>query len=186
MHLLSTLGEGDPYFYYFVVCWAINKKSRYGNSAYEANYFIFAFLTATLICYIFKPFFHMSRPYFDNLDLGDKKINDCSAEFGNPSGHSVLTAQTCTTLVLYYEQAYANLFQRKRDKCLKVLIRTCTFLFAAGVVFSRVYTGRHSFDQCLNGVMLGIWCACIGHYYWRPYCLDHSIFNTNTGREHNN
>lgn len=103
MHLFSDLGEGNPYFYAFVILWATNKNTKYGNASYEMNYFIMALVGATQMSYILKPTFHMSRPYFDNIDLGDTIMKDCSAEFGNPSGHSLLAGQTPLTVLWYYE-----------------------------------------------------------------------------------
>jgi membrane-associated phospholipid phosphatase len=52
-----------------------------------------------------------------------------------------------------------------------------TYIFIIGVAYSRVYTGRHSFDQCITGLLLGYWCAHIAHCYWKPYIFDSSIKN---------
>ena len=173
MHLFSDLGEGNPYFYAFVILWATNKNTKYGNASYESNYLIFALVSATQMSYILKPTFHMSRPYFDNITLGDTIMKDCSAEFGNPSGHSLLAGQTPLTVLWYYEQAYAKFF--KKHRYIKILLELFTGLFISGVGYSRVYTGRHSFDQVLTGLALGYWCAHIAHCYWKPHVFDVSL-----------
>ena len=50
-----------------------------------------------------------------------------------------------------------------------------TGLFIIGVGYSRVYTGRHSFDQVLTGLALGYWCAHAAHHYFRPHVFDMSL-----------
>ncbi len=47
-------------------------------------------MSSMTLSYLIKPILAKSRPFFDDLSLGDTNINDCSAEFGNPSGHSLL------------------------------------------------------------------------------------------------
>jgi len=96
------------------------------------------------ISYLMKPLLAKSRPYFDDASLGDTKINDCSAEFGNPSGHSVGTVQFVFNMLWHYQEIH-ELFFLKNPLKLKVL-KTLAYLYMMGVLYSRVYLGRHTFD----------------------------------------
>jgi len=116
-------------------------------------------------CYSLKPIYHESRPFFDDITLGDMNIKDCSAEFGNPSAHSILAGQIPLVLMWYYLDTYKDYFNK--NKMLKNFLRVFVWTFIIGVIYSRVYVGRHSFDQIIYGVLLGILLACFCHYYLR-------------------
>lgn len=66
------------------------------------------------VSYLLKPVFHMSRPYFDNISLGDTILKDCSAEFGNPSAHSIMAGQSPLTFMWYYFLVYKEYFDKHR------------------------------------------------------------------------
>jgi len=114
MHLLSFLGQGDPYAYFFIFIWALKINNKNANSQYEINYFMISLFAGMNVSYLLKPVFHMSRPYFDNISLGDTILKDCSAEFGNPSAHSVMAGQSPLTFMWYYFLVYKEYFDKHR------------------------------------------------------------------------
>jgi len=109
----------------FIILWAINTNTYYSKNAkkiskipwqygqqaiYEINYNIIALNSGMTMAYLMKPLLAKSRPYFDDVSLGDTQINDCSAEFGNPSGHSISTAQFVFNMLWHYEEIYRLFF----------------------------------------------------------------------------
>ena len=89
MRFFSFVGDGDCYFYFIMVVWAYGKWDRNSNYLFETDFLGMALMMGTTLCYILKSLFHKSRPFFDNITLGDTVMKDCAAEFGNPSGHSL-------------------------------------------------------------------------------------------------
>ena len=84
------------------------------------------------------------RPFFINPEL----LSNCKvAEFGSPSGHS-LVAATCYITT-------ATLFLRYFNSTIKT--RALTYTFVMNIVvytgLARVYEGMHSFDQILSGTI---------------------------------
>lgn len=104
------------------------------------------------------------------MRLGDIEMQDCSAEFGNPSGHSLNAMGMLLPMLWYYTDLYKPFFDK--NKALLCLANALSSLVIASIVYSRVYTGRHSFDQCLNGLMLGYWNCHFFYYYWRPHVFN--------------
>jgi len=90
MYLYSDLGAGEPYYVLIVLFWSKSKNTKLENSQYTANYLMSCFFVGLFFCYSLKPIYHESRPFFDDITLGDMNIKDCSAEFGNPSAHSIM------------------------------------------------------------------------------------------------
>ena len=88
MYFMSFIGDGEPYFYAIMVNWAYCKWSRTSTNMFEANYFLLVFLSSNCVCQLLKSLYSHSRPYFDDITLGDTVFKDCATEYGNPSGHS--------------------------------------------------------------------------------------------------
>lgn len=163
---ISNLGEGDYYFYFMILVWAQGRWNKHTTSIYEGNYFALTFVIAQSICNLLKGVLMKGRPFFDNITLVDLEMQDCSAEFGNPSGHSLNTVAVVLTMHWYYLDLY------KPKQWVELLSYQVCSIFVMSVVYSRVYTGFHSFDQCLNGVILGYLVAHFSYYYWRPYVFN--------------
>ena len=89
MRFFSFVGDGDCYIYVVVAIWAYGRWDKNSNYLYESNFLGMTLMMGGTVCYILKGLFHRSRPFFDNIDLGDTVMQDCAAEFGNPSGHSL-------------------------------------------------------------------------------------------------
>ena len=114
----------------------------------------FAFCLSVTVTGVLKLFHAEGRPYFLNSNLHP---SSCSMEYGNPSGHSCVT--TCVYITLYFSLMVKNL---------KIKSKVCLFSGLVGVIgfisivaFSRAYNGAHSYDQLLNGFVIGLLLAFI-------------------------
>lgn len=123
------------------------------------------------LCYFLKLLFQKSRPYFDDSSLGDLHMHDCAAEFGNPSGHSILAASGPLTALWYFQRVFRDSFSRIGLKFLQIFV----WLFILSVIYSRIYTGRHSLDQCLIGFAVGVWTSHFSIYFWKENVFDKEI-----------
>ena len=117
-------------------------------------------VTLYFIMCLFKSVYANSRPYWNiyyekykNTNYSSKPT-ECDGEFGNPSGHSLLSI---ATLFLWYLFANSNLL--KNNKC-KLFIKYCSLLLVIicilSVMFSRIHRQIHSFNQVLFGGLLGL------------------------------
>ena len=97
-------------------------------------------------------------------------LPDAAGEFGNPSGHALMATQFFLSLYLFYTERKEKLW--KSSFYLRCFIRFICAFFVLSISFSRVYAGRHSFDQMIQGWALGTWSACFAHYVWKPYFYD--------------
>ena len=114
----------------------------------------FAFCLSVTVTGILKLLFAEGRPYF----LNDKiHPSSCGLEYGNPSGHTCVT--TCVYTTLYFAVMVKKLKIKSKVCLLAGLVGV--FLFIATVAFSRAYNGVHSYDQLLNGFVVGLLLAFI-------------------------
>ena len=173
MQTMSYLGDGDLYFYIIVIIWSLGRWNPKTSSLYEANYFSLTFVMSQGLSNILKGVYHSSRPFFDNILLADTDMRDCAAEFGNPSGHSLNAVGVCLTILWFYHDLYKDFF--KKHNILWFLSYMFIAFFIASVIYSRIYTGRHSIDQCINGFVLGCWVAHFSSTYWRPHVFEVDI-----------
>ena len=65
----------------------------------------------------------------------------------------------------------------------KIFIYILTAIKIFLVTYSRVYTGRHSFDQLISGISLGLFCTHFSTFYFVPNYYNH-IMDWN--RKHDN
>ncbi len=88
--MLSVFGAGAAYFLMFIVLFNWNSRAR--------AYYHILFLTSCLfVMNTTKMAYSEPRPYFIEPDITPF---GCSAEFGNPSGHSLFAAAYCFFLFL--------------------------------------------------------------------------------------
>lgn len=147
MQVFSVLGDGDCYFYCATLCLLFD------------NIYDFCYLTSSLFMSGFwvnflKVWFQDSRPQFDDPQIAETNQGICAGEFGNPSGHALLSSNFCITVLLFYSER----FQSKLSQSCglrKFFFHSTIYLFVSGVCLCRLYLGRHSIDQILNGVLVG-------------------------------
>lgn len=101
MHYLSYSGDAETWVVLTLLVWAWDLK----DNNYFINLFWFNLTYMFIILYITKSLFHAGRPYLDNIELGDSTINEnVSAEFGCPSGHSIIVWSTVFNLLRWYTE----------------------------------------------------------------------------------
>ena len=77
-------------------------------------------------------------------------------------------------MLFLYSALYSEWFYR--NKCLSMLLTVICYIYVAGVSFCRVYLGRHSIDQVLLGLELGILCVHFNMNFLKPYLFDSVFF----------
>jgi membrane-associated phospholipid phosphatase len=103
-----------------------------------------------------KMFYAEARPYFITSDI--EPLGECTAGFGNPSGHSMFSVMWAFLLHLHiFEGFITSVFAH-------VSLYFITTPFAFLVAFSRLYVGVHSLNQIVYGSLLGFYLALYMHY----------------------
>ena len=138
MNVLSTLGEGKAYFYTCFIFYLSGHE-------YEFTYLIGTYFTTQYwICWL-KTQIRASRPQFDEPSLGvENESQQCSGEFGNPSGHALLVTMFIPTCLHLAQVRQATWFQR--HTILAWIIKIVAYIFIFLVCFCRLYLGRHGLD----------------------------------------
>jgi membrane-associated phospholipid phosphatase len=132
------------------------------------SFMLISYDTSIFFMFVYKTYFHASRPYFDDITLLDTKLveSSCSGEFGNPSGHAIACAQCALSLYFYFTNyKYEDYFEKHKGVkyIICFLVITCVFICN----YSRVYSGRHTFDQVILGFILGLVNSYFGDFYYR-------------------
>lgn len=122
----GDVGDGKPYFLVSIILVITGYH-------YEFNKFLITFLFCLVMNHILKLIIMHPRPYFLNKYIAASEVLDCSAEFGNPSGHSVMAA----TIFFFYRHTFFR-------NGLKNLFFTLFMIVAIGM--SRVFGGMHTLD----------------------------------------
>ena len=114
----------------------------------------FIYLIGLILCIyiqsIMKIVYGNSRPFIDNHNLF-KGL--CDGGFGNPSGHSLVSA-------FIYLNFYHYLIKLKyisENKLLKIFYGFLFSILSILVFISRYILGLHSLNQIIFGAFLGIW-----------------------------
>ena len=173
IHMFSYAAEGLVLFMILLMYWSITCIYSLEKATRFVNFSCIALFQAGNFLFMLKIIFHHSRPYLDNFTLADTNIKElsCSAEFGNPSGH--MLTSTHLVLSMYWYITKVDHKQYFADKLR--IIQVCVGIFIIGVAYSRVYTGRHTFDQVIVGALVGAWNAHFFEFYVRPYVFLPSI-----------
>lgn len=127
--IISFLGAGPVYFLIFVIFF--NWKAR----SFSFYYILYISVNMYIVT-LGKLVYHAPRPYMTNPDI---KVYDCTQEFGNPSGHSMMSPFFLfMTLDLYKYIDHTN-------KRFYIAI-TLSISWIILVGFSRLYLGVHSMN----------------------------------------
>jgi len=124
--ILGVLGDGEPYFMASLLLLA-------GGYHFEFNQFVIQFILALIIKDVVKLYLADPRPYFIDTKYALSGVVDCSAEFGNPSGHSTMAG-----VVFFFF----------KHQCLGNGALSWTFTIFAVLLFGlcRVFGGMHTLD----------------------------------------
>lgn len=163
IQVFSVIGDGDFFFYVASIFYIFGKTTDF-------MYLVTSYLMTLMICIILKSFYHASRPQYDDISLADINVGSCAGEFGNPSGHSLLSSQFIFTFILFCKEQYPNFFQTQ--KCLAFILQALGVMSLFVITFGRFYLGRHSVDQILFGIALGLlWCH-FSHFFVKRRLFD--------------
>lgn len=173
MRVLSFLGDGDTCYLYCVGVWAMGRNTKNRSSYYESMFLSVTLSISASVNYLLKSLFHKSRPLFDDITLADTTMKDCAAEFGNPSGHSLMSTSVYLSILQIHFDYNREFYHQNRLK--RVMLNLGTYSLLLGIIYSRVYCGRHTFDQCLNGFFVGYWIYHFLYYFWRPFFFNEDI-----------
>ena len=113
------------------------------------------------------------RPYWVSDEI---VAANCSASFGNPSGHMLNSSFFWVSLYLHLfhdigpqSQRWASQFWRKNFIRHIMAVVGCAFLGLLAT--SRVYLGAHTLNEVLFGTIVGSTWAAIGHFKVKPFFL---------------
>jgi membrane-associated phospholipid phosphatase len=137
----------------FIFSFSVCKPSR------SFYYLITIFLNVFTII-VLKLILHGPRPYM----ITDEGIhvNGFSSEFGDPSGHTLSSAQVLLTLYLDYVKTTTTTTKKKKTSY--HIAFTVAYLTVVTIVgYSRMYNGVHSLDQVVYGAAIGMWIAWYCH-----------------------
>jgi H+/gluconate symporter-like permease len=132
----------------------------------------------TFIMCLLKSLYSQERPYWDiYLEYKNQTSvpdpTECDAEFGNPSGHSLLS----TYLLCLWDLFLCTNCFNKLEGIKKIIIKYVTlFLSIISIIFicySRVNRQIHSFNQIIFGGILGV-----GFYFTFFHVLNLNRINT--------
>lgn len=111
--------------------------------------------------------------------VADIVPDECTSEYGNPSGHTELAI---AYPMLWYLDVFEN---HKRSELLEgrmtagqIISLIAVFLYSFLVGFARLYVRVHSWNQIVFGWQLGIWLAFYFHFCLRDRLIAHIDFIT--------
>lgn len=131
-------------------------------------YYLLAWAGNGYLLNLTKLSYHAARPFWVSQEI---QALDCTGQFGNPSGHSMVTFGRPLLLWLDYQQNCNNgVFSYK---LMKTIIFVISIAFGLSVGYSRLFLGVHSLDQVVFGYALGAWYSFTMHFCMRPYLMQH-------------
>ena len=156
------------YFYFFWSGIVLFGMMSFGIIIVLLNYPINIFfcnisiqLILIFIMCLFKSLYSSSRPFWDiynkKKDLEDlPNPTECDAEFGNPSGHALLSTYLLFLCYLFFNSDFFNKIKGKKKIIIKYIIIFLSILCIIFIIYSRIYRQIHSFNQIIFGTLLGI------------------------------
>ena len=128
----------------------------------------FSFLSIELllvfIMCILKSLYTNPRPYWDiyvekqnnRTDTFLPTPTECDGEFGNPSGHALISTLILHIWNLFINSKYFNSINGKKQIFIKYITLIFSLISIIFVTYSRIHRQIHSFNQILFGTLLGI------------------------------
>ena len=113
------------------------------------------------MCFL-KSVYVNSRPYWEiynekinNLDFSTKPT-ECDGEFGNPSGHALLSTYLLCLWDLFLYSGFFNKIEGKKKIFIKYFTLFLSIICIIFITYSRVNRQIHSFNQIFFGTILGL------------------------------
>ena len=112
---------------------------------------------------LLKSIYRSPRPYWDiylNKLLMEEDVNEpteCDGEFGNPSGHSLLSTYVLNLWYLFINSGYFNNYKKINTK---IIVKYITLIISIVCIFcttySRIHRQVHSINQIIHGTLIGL------------------------------
>ena len=118
-------------------------------------------ITLIFVMCLLKSLYSSPRPFWDIYSQEGEvenlpKPTECDGEFGNPSGHSLLSTYTLILWFLFTNSKFYNEIEGVKKIIIKYITLVLSIIFIICVTYSRINRQIHSFNQILFGVLLGI------------------------------
>ena len=108
-----------------------------------------------------------NRPQWIRDDLSTHNELECSMEYGNPSGHSMIAATFAFALVFDHMEINKN--RTRNVRIAYAIAHTCAAVLYAFIMgISRVIVAAHTWNQVIYGWLMGIWIAAFMQLIVRP------------------
>lgn len=105
------------------------------------------------------------RPFWSSDDV---QAYHCSAEYGNPSGHAMISTGMAMLVALDYVEDFVADGSNQR-----LTIFASSLIFGATTSYSRLFLGVHGINQVVFGSAIGLWVAFTMHYVFRSKIMGH-------------
>jgi membrane-associated phospholipid phosphatase len=129
---LSRWGDGAPYFIAFAVIFNWEKRSR-------AFYYIIFLSAVSFLMNVTKMAYHEPRPFMVTTQI---KVYGCSAEYGNPSGHSLFAAGF--NFFFFLDICHGTKYRYSKPIYFTLLVLAIFLTVTIG--FARFYVGVHTLN----------------------------------------
>jgi len=131
-------------------------------------YYLFVSSFGLSVMCLTKLIYGDPRPYFVDADI--EPLGECTADFANPSGHTLYIFLWSIMLYLDCMEAYSISWNNFKANLVLYLV-IVPFCMLNG--FSRLYVGVHGLNQIVFGGCLGIFCAFYSHFVVRKPLMQH-------------
>ena len=138
--------------------------SIFRNERARATYFASGITVISWLIHVCKLYYADPRPFWVSDDVQGLS---CSAEYGNPSGHSMVAFGFSMLMLL---DIFETSVLSTSDKVIYTIVE---LLFGASVGYSRFILGSHTANQILFGTIIGAWIAFTMTYVVREQLMDH-------------
>ncbi len=159
---LSFWGNGAPYFLAFFVIFVMSNRPR-------AFYYVLFLTACGFLMNITKMAYHEPRPFMYTREI---KVYGCSAEYGNPSGHSLFAA--AFNFFFFLDICHSR--ARKVSNFVYFSLLFNAVLLTVFIGFARFYVGVHTLNQIVYGWQLGLLLAFYFHFCLQDLIIRHITF----------
>ena len=129
------------------------------DQRFRSFYYLLAWTGNGFLMNLAKLSYHGPRPFWVGNDV---MAIYCSSQFGNPSGHAMVTLGRPLLMWLDYQVSCKQGFYSQ--PLLKLLFFVIAIVYGLSVGYSRMFLGVHSLDQVIMGYLLGVWYTLTLHF----------------------
>lgn len=114
----------------------------------KAFYYLTLVLGATIVMSLQKLNYHQARPFWVSEEIW---AGDCTTEYGNPSGHCLMSLGISLSVFLDYNCWACAESKKENPSCnskwyMRLLYATLVVVFSGTIAYSRMFLGVHSLN----------------------------------------